>query len=98
MATPWVAGKKYTVACVAPDAKPAAEVTLYKGESRFQMCRATEGLRQRATAFAEFSTTFSTFIYKQKHRWLKCKLSSGLFLRRVCIAERPLCGKKLPEH
>ncbi|XP_053288311.1 nephrin [Pleuronectes platessa] len=30
MATPWVAGKKYTVACVAPDAKPMAEITLYK--------------------------------------------------------------------
>lgn len=33
MATPWVAGKKYVVFCVAPDSKPAAEVTLYKGES-----------------------------------------------------------------
>ncbi|XP_026225697.1 nephrin isoform X2 [Anabas testudineus] len=30
MATPWVAGKKYIVICVAPDAKPAAEITLYK--------------------------------------------------------------------
>ncbi|XP_027142914.1 nephrin [Larimichthys crocea] len=30
MATPWVAGKKYTVACIAPDAKPVAEITLYK--------------------------------------------------------------------
>ncbi|XP_074539357.1 nephrin [Halichoeres trimaculatus] len=30
MATPWVAGKKYTVTCVAPDAKPEAEITLYK--------------------------------------------------------------------
>ncbi|CAJ1061659.1 nephrin [Xyrichtys novacula] len=30
MATPWVAGKKYAVTCVAPDAKPAAEITLYK--------------------------------------------------------------------
>ncbi|XP_051813084.1 nephrin [Acanthochromis polyacanthus] len=28
--TPWVAGKKYTVTCVAPDAKPMAEITLYK--------------------------------------------------------------------
>ena len=32
-ATPWVAGEKYTVTCVAPDAKPEAEITLYKGES-----------------------------------------------------------------
>lgn len=32
MATPWVAGKKYTIMCVAPDAFPAAEITLYKGE------------------------------------------------------------------
>ncbi|XP_070691959.1 nephrin [Pempheris klunzingeri] len=30
MATPWVAGKKYTVTCIAPDAKPVAEITLYK--------------------------------------------------------------------
>ncbi|XP_047453827.1 nephrin [Mugil cephalus] len=30
MATPWVAGKKYTVICVAPDAKPEAQITLYK--------------------------------------------------------------------
>ncbi|XP_035493653.2 nephrin isoform X1 [Scophthalmus maximus] len=30
MATPWVAGKKYTVTCVAPEAKPVAEITLYK--------------------------------------------------------------------
>ncbi|XP_041649263.1 nephrin [Cheilinus undulatus] len=30
MATPWVAGKKYTVTCIAPDAKPEAEITLYK--------------------------------------------------------------------
>ncbi|KAM9852134.1 nephrin [Aulostomus maculatus] len=30
LATPWVAGKKYTVICVAPDAKPEAEITLYK--------------------------------------------------------------------
>ncbi|XP_065814428.1 nephrin isoform X1 [Labrus bergylta] len=30
MATPWVAGKKYTFTCIAPDAKPAAEITLYK--------------------------------------------------------------------
>ncbi|XP_073341554.1 nephrin [Pagrus major] len=30
MATPWVAGKKYTVTCVAPDAKPVAEITLFK--------------------------------------------------------------------
>lgn len=35
METPWVAGKKYTVTCVAPDAKPEAEITLYKGESAF---------------------------------------------------------------
>ncbi|XP_035259076.1 nephrin isoform X2 [Anguilla anguilla] len=27
---PWVAGKEYTVTCTAPDAKPAAEVTLLK--------------------------------------------------------------------
>lgn len=31
--TPWVAGKKYKVECVAPDAKPEADITLYKGES-----------------------------------------------------------------
>lgn len=31
-ATPWVAGKKYTVACISTDAKPMAEITLYKGE------------------------------------------------------------------
>uniref|UniRef100_A0A3B4XS60 NPHS1 adhesion molecule, nephrin n=1 Tax=Seriola lalandi dorsalis TaxID=1841481 RepID=A0A3B4XS60_SERLL len=30
MATPWVAGKTYTVTCVAPEAKPMAEITLYK--------------------------------------------------------------------
>ncbi|KAM9310025.1 nephrin [Pholidichthys leucotaenia] len=30
MATPWVAGKKYTVVCVVPNAKPVAEITLYK--------------------------------------------------------------------
>uniref|UniRef100_A0A3B5ALY1 NPHS1 adhesion molecule, nephrin n=1 Tax=Stegastes partitus TaxID=144197 RepID=A0A3B5ALY1_9TELE len=30
LATPWVAGKKYSVMCVAPDAKPVAEITLYK--------------------------------------------------------------------
>uniref|UniRef100_A0A3B5KVF8 NPHS1 adhesion molecule, nephrin n=1 Tax=Xiphophorus couchianus TaxID=32473 RepID=A0A3B5KVF8_9TELE len=30
---PWVAGKKYMVECVAPDAKPGADITLYKGES-----------------------------------------------------------------
>ncbi|XP_058502723.1 nephrin isoform X1 [Solea solea] len=28
--TPWIAGKMYTVACVAPEAKPMAEITLYK--------------------------------------------------------------------
>ncbi|XP_061109515.1 nephrin [Conger conger] len=27
---PWVAGKEYTVTCTAPDAKPAAEVTLFR--------------------------------------------------------------------
>ncbi|XP_026041234.1 nephrin isoform X7 [Astatotilapia calliptera] len=32
MSTPWEAGKKYTVTCVAPDAKPLAEITLYKVE------------------------------------------------------------------
>ncbi|XP_071326506.1 nephrin [Trachinotus anak] len=30
MATPWVAGKEYTVTCVAPEAKPKAEITFYK--------------------------------------------------------------------
>ncbi|KAM7382738.1 hypothetical protein PAMP_002455 [Pampus punctatissimus] len=30
MAEPWVAGKKYTVTCIAPNAKPVAEITLYK--------------------------------------------------------------------
>ncbi|XP_029307046.1 nephrin [Cottoperca gobio] len=30
MATPWVARAKYTVTCIAPDAKPMAEITLYK--------------------------------------------------------------------
>ncbi|KAM4735257.1 nephrin [Anableps anableps] len=30
MTTPWVAGKKYTIECVAPDAKPEADITLYK--------------------------------------------------------------------
>ncbi|XP_041843468.1 nephrin [Melanotaenia boesemani] len=30
MATPWVAGKKYSITCVAPDAKPEAEITLFK--------------------------------------------------------------------
>uniref|UniRef100_A0A8D0D7W3 NPHS1 adhesion molecule, nephrin n=1 Tax=Sander lucioperca TaxID=283035 RepID=A0A8D0D7W3_SANLU len=30
MATPWTAGKKYVVTCIAPDAKPMAEITLYK--------------------------------------------------------------------
>ena len=33
----WVAGRKYSVICVAPDAKPEAEITLYKGESWFQL-------------------------------------------------------------
>uniref|UniRef100_A0AAQ5X978 NPHS1 adhesion molecule, nephrin n=1 Tax=Amphiprion ocellaris TaxID=80972 RepID=A0AAQ5X978_AMPOC len=37
LATPWVAGKKYTLTCVAPDAKPVAEITLYKGESPFEL-------------------------------------------------------------
>uniref|UniRef100_A0A672H2F9 NPHS1 adhesion molecule, nephrin n=1 Tax=Salarias fasciatus TaxID=181472 RepID=A0A672H2F9_SALFA len=37
MATPWVAGKKYSIVCVAPDAKPEAEITLYKGESSLQL-------------------------------------------------------------
>lgn len=36
MSTPWVAGKTYTVTCIAPDAKPMAEITLYKGESGLQ--------------------------------------------------------------
>ncbi|KAM6967507.1 nephrin [Aplochiton taeniatus] len=30
MEKPWVAGRKYTVTCVAPDAKPEAEIILYK--------------------------------------------------------------------
>uniref|UniRef100_A0A673A9G8 NPHS1 adhesion molecule, nephrin n=1 Tax=Sphaeramia orbicularis TaxID=375764 RepID=A0A673A9G8_9TELE len=30
MVEPWVAGKEYIVICVAPDAKPEAEITLYK--------------------------------------------------------------------
>ncbi|XP_044215898.1 nephrin isoform X2 [Thunnus albacares] len=30
MAAPWVAGRTYTVTCIAPDAKPVAEVTFYK--------------------------------------------------------------------
>ncbi|XP_039974300.1 nephrin [Xiphias gladius] len=30
LSAPWVAGKKYIVICVAPDAKPMAEITLYK--------------------------------------------------------------------
>uniref|UniRef100_A0A665VUV2 NPHS1 adhesion molecule, nephrin n=1 Tax=Echeneis naucrates TaxID=173247 RepID=A0A665VUV2_ECHNA len=32
MATPWVAGKEYTVICNASEAKPVANVTLYKGD------------------------------------------------------------------
>ena len=28
----WVAGRRYTVVCVAPDAKPEAQIQLYKGE------------------------------------------------------------------
>lgn len=31
MAAYWVAGESYDVTCVAPDAKPEAEVILYKG-------------------------------------------------------------------
>ncbi|XP_047213993.1 nephrin isoform X4 [Girardinichthys multiradiatus] len=30
LTTPWVAGKKYLVECVAPDAKPEADISLYK--------------------------------------------------------------------
>ncbi|KAK5862467.1 hypothetical protein PBY51_017860 [Eleginops maclovinus] len=30
MAAPWVAGSKYTVTCIAPDAKPVADITIYK--------------------------------------------------------------------
>ncbi|XP_076592491.1 nephrin [Chaetodon auriga] len=30
MATPWVAGKKYVVTCIAPDAAPMAEIALFK--------------------------------------------------------------------
>ncbi|XP_036394471.1 nephrin [Megalops cyprinoides] len=30
MEEPWVAGQEYTVTCTAPDAKPAAEVTLFR--------------------------------------------------------------------
>ncbi|KAM8869116.1 nephrin isoform 2-T3 [Spinachia spinachia] len=30
MERPWVAGRKYVVTCIAPDAKPEAEITLYK--------------------------------------------------------------------
>ncbi|XP_059194718.1 nephrin [Centropristis striata] len=30
VATPWVAGEKYVITCIAPDAKPVAEITLYK--------------------------------------------------------------------
>lgn len=39
MATPWVAGKKYAITCIAPDAKPLAEITLYKGESPLSTAR-----------------------------------------------------------
>lgn len=35
MATPWAVGKRYVVTCVAMDAKPAAEITLYKGKLPF---------------------------------------------------------------
>nr|XP_046255480.1 nephrin isoform X2 [Scatophagus argus]XP_046255481.1 nephrin isoform X2 [Scatophagus argus] len=28
--TPWVAGKKYNITCIAPDAKPVAEIALFK--------------------------------------------------------------------
>lgn len=35
MATPWVAGKRYAVTCVALDAKPEAEITFYKGKLPF---------------------------------------------------------------
>uniref|UniRef100_A0A3Q0SLS6 NPHS1 adhesion molecule, nephrin n=1 Tax=Amphilophus citrinellus TaxID=61819 RepID=A0A3Q0SLS6_AMPCI len=38
VATPWVAGKKYTVTCVAADAKPLAKITLYKGEVFSSQC------------------------------------------------------------
>ncbi|CAG6015680.1 unnamed protein product [Menidia menidia] len=30
MTKPWVAGKKYSISCVAPDAKPEAKITLFK--------------------------------------------------------------------
>lgn len=55
-ATPWVAGKKYAVTCIAPDAKPEAEITLYKGESPLFNCTKCDRdgqlgrLEQRATA------------------------------------------------
>lgn len=35
--TPWVAGKKYRIECVAPDAKPDADICLYKGENIFRL-------------------------------------------------------------
>lgn len=28
---PWVEGQEYSVTCIAPDAKPAADITLFKG-------------------------------------------------------------------
>ncbi|XP_072251156.1 nephrin [Leuresthes tenuis] len=53
--TPWVAGKKYSVTCVAPDAKPEAEITLFKdgveltGAQSFTMSGSKDKLLNRHT-------------------------------------------------
>lgn len=33
---PWVEGEEYTVTCVAPDAKPPADITMFKGTPSFK--------------------------------------------------------------
>ncbi|KAM3614511.1 uncharacterized protein V6R79_015645 [Siganus canaliculatus] len=83
MATPWMAGKKYTITCVAPDAKPSAEILLFKdgveltGAEHF----ATSGSKDKLLNTHAKVTV--TALSSDNGRQLACKASNLALFRPV---------------
>ncbi|KAM9352918.1 nephrin [Symphorus nematophorus] len=83
MATPWVAGAEYTVTCVAPDAKPMAEITLFKdgveltGAESFTMSGSKDKLLNTR---AEVTVTA---LSSDNGRQLACQANNPALLRPV---------------
>nr|XP_040020695.1 LOW QUALITY PROTEIN: nephrin [Gasterosteus aculeatus aculeatus] len=83
MKSPWVAGRKYVVACIAPDAKPEAEITLYKDGVELTGTESFTTSGSKDKLLNTHTKVTVTALSSDNGRQLACHANNPALLRRV---------------